>query len=551
MKIYDGTVNRDPVVPMGVASKQYVDAQILAGTTNLIIGQVYITNVTPTATGIVGAKEYVPDTVPANAVLTAASSDTVNVRVHIHAEGGVAFFSPSVTINGVNAVLTKSAVGASVDASRVYTGYADIVVSATGDTPINVVSSTGATAAGVVRMLAAGPAFSALVIGSLPGAQTEAKSGDVITVTGSVANDATYAEILASGAAASIAVLTLGAADSAGAGFKTVTGTFTVGSGTGSRTISARARNSFGTYGTTFGSSNSITLNQTYPTIGAISIAYPASQGALKGTESATVTATITNADTYSYTSSADLSVGSPTTYAAGKTVSRVSGTYVNGTNNYFISATKASNGATSTAQAAIKIANVAPTVAISISGNPSRLISSPAGQNYTVTITANQVLNSAPTLVASSGTWQGSWSGSGTTWTRTLRIADADLKGAQTFNTLTATGLANVVGSTITAGANYTVGGFVMRQITFAAFSQFEPIGTQVLDISKVTAKYSGAGSNLSLQNSTANVFQGFTITDAAGVYAPTGTHIFITDADFAGANTTGTLIVEVSEAA
>ena len=93
MKIYDGTVNRDPVVPMGVASKQYVDAQILAGTTNLIIGQVYITNVTPTATGIVGAKEYVPDTVPANAVLTAASSDTVNVRVHIHAEGGVAFFS--------------------------------------------------------------------------------------------------------------------------------------------------------------------------------------------------------------------------------------------------------------------------------------------------------------------------------------------------------------------------------------------------------------------------------------------------------------------------
>ena len=551
MKIFDGTVNRDPVLPLGVASKQYVDQVVVNGTSNLIIGQVYIRDIVPTGAGIVGSKLYVANTVPANAVLTEASSDNVNVRVRVHAEGGTAFFSPTVTVNGITATLTKAVVGANVDASRVYSGYADIVVAGTGDTPITVVSSTGATADGVVHMLAAGPALTTLSIGALPGAQTEAKAGDVVSITGTVDNAATYAEIIAGGAAASLVAVTLGATDSGGVGKKTITANFTVGAGTGAQAVSVRARNSFGTYGTTFVSSNTIVLNQTYPTIGAITIAYPATQGAIKSGETATVSSTITNANTYSYSASADLSVAAPTTYAASKTVTYVSGTYVNGTNNYTISATKASNGATSTANAAVKIANAAPTAAISISGSPSRLISSPAGQNYTVTITANQALNAAPSLVASSGTWTGSWTGSGTTWSRTLQITDAAAKGAQTFGTLVATGLANVSGSTITAGANYTVGGFVMRQVTFAAFSQHEAIGTAVTDISKVTAKYAGAGSNLTLQNSTANVFQGFTITNAAGTYNTTGNHIFITDAAFAGANTTGTLIVEVSEAA
>ena len=551
MKVYDGTVNRDPVVPMGIASKQYVDARILQGVQDLIIGQVYITDIVPTSTGIVGTKQYVAGTVPANAVLTEASSDTVNVRVRIHAEGGTTFFSPTVTVNGVTATLTKAAVGANLDASRVFTGYADIVVAATGDTPVEVVSSTGATASGVVHMLAAGPTFSTLTIGALPGVQTEAKAGDAVTVSGAVANDATYAEIIAGGAASALVSLTLGAADSAGPGLKTVTGTFIVGSGSGAQAVTVRARNSFGTYGTNFTSSNTITLNQTYPTIGSFTVTYPATQGALKNAETATVAATVTNANTYVYSSTADLSIASPTTYAASKTVTRVGGNYVNSGVNYTITATRAANGATTTASTLVKIANVAPTAAITISGNPSRLVSSAAGQSYTVVVTANQVLNSAPVLTASSGTWSGSWSGSGTTWSRTLVINDTHPKGAQTFSGLSVAGLANVVGNTITSGANYTVGGFTTRQITFAAFSQYEAIGTFVTDISKVTAKYAGAGSNLTLQNSTANVFQGFTIVDAAGNYDPTGGYIFITDADFAGSNTTGTLIVEVGEVA
>ena len=75
--------------------------------------------------------------------------------------------------------------------------------------------------------------------------------------------------------------------------------------------------------------------------------------------------------------------------------------------------------------------------------------------------------------------------------------------------------------------------------------------IGTSVVNIAKTTAKYAGAGSNLVLQGSTADAFQGYTITDEAGVYNTTGSYVFITDQAYAGANTSGTLMVEIEEVA
>lgn len=545
MKIYAAHASSDPTEDLGIATKQYVDNRLTSGLGSVVIGNVYITDVTPTSTGIVAQKVYDPNTIPANAVLTEATSDNANVTIKVFAEGGNAFYSPVVTINGVQATLTKIA----SDSSRVYTGVANIVLGA-GDTVINVVSSTGATCSATVHLAGAGPVINVLTIGALPGSQTEVKSGDVVQVSGVVPNDATYVEVIAGGASASISSLTLGAAGSGGANYKTFSGSFTVGSGTGVQTISARARNALGTYGTTVVSSNSITLNQTAPTIGTISIAYPVSQSALKGTEAATVTSTITNADSVSYTSSANLSVTAPSTYTAAKTVTRVSGGYVTGVNNYTITATKASNGAVSTRSAAIAIADTAPTAAITISGSPARLLSSAAGQSYTVTITANQSLLSAPSLSAPSGTWAGSWTGSGTTWTRSIVIKDTDTKGSFNFASLTLPNLAGVVGTTITSGSAYTIGGFVTRTLTFAAFSQIAAIGTNVMSIAKVTAKYTGASANLTLQNSTADVFQGFTITDADGTYNPTGAYLFITDQAYAGANTSGTLMVDIAEA-
>lgn len=536
---------------MDAVTKQYVDQAVQSGVGGAAQGGLFFTDVTPTSTGIVGSKQYAPNTVPANAVITEATTDTNNVTVTLYAEGGSAFFSPTVTITTVPAQ-AGGAVQATITANaadkRTFTATANLT-GITADTVITATSSANATATLVVKRAVAGPDVNVLQIGTLPGTQTEVKAGDIVSFTGRVPNSASYVEVIAGGASASIAVATVGAADSFGTGYREFNGTFTVSGLTGTQFITARARNSLGTYGNSLQSTNSVTLNQTYPTIGARTITYPATQSGLKGSETASVAATVTNADTVVYSTSADLSVANPTTYAASKTVTRVGGTYVYGVNNYTITATKASNGAVTTAQAAITIADAVPTCAITITGNPARLRSSPTGVDYTITVTASQRLNAAPNITPSSGTFQGSWAGSGTTWTRTLRIVDSNPKGAQTFSAAL-TNLANVAGTTITTGAAYTVGGFPTRTITFPAFARFAAIGTSVVDITKVTASYTGA-TVLTRYNDTDDHFQGFTIVNAQGQYDPTGSYLFISDAAFAGSNTTGTLQLDITEAA
>lgn len=553
MKIFQhATLSANPTEDFDAATKQYVDQAIQGGVGGAVTGGVFITNIAPTSTGIVGNKLYVANTVPANKVLTDATTDTDSVRVTIFAEGGGSFYSPIVTITTVPAqaggpivaTLTEDA-----NDKRAYNGYADLV-GITADTVVTATSSTNAVDDAIIHRAAAGPVTNFVTIGSLPGSQTEAKSGDVVTITGRVSNDANYAEIIAGGAAGALAVLTVGAADSFGTGFRSISGSFTVSGLSGSQSISARARNSLGTFGSALASTNSITLNQTYPTIGARTITYPSTQSGLKNTETATVAATVTNGDTVVYTSpGSELTITSPSTYASSKTVTRAGGTYNFGTNNYTITATKTSNAAVTVASSSVTIANTAPSAAITITGSPARLQSSAAGQDYTITVTATQRLNVAPSITPSSGTFQGSWVGGPQVWTRTLRIVDTDPKGSQTF-TASLTNLANVVGTTITAGSTYTVGGFPTRTITFAAFERYHAIGTTVGDITKVTASYTGAAS-LTRQTSTADVFQGFTIVDASGNYNANGGYLYISDAAFAGSNTTGTLQLDVTEAA
>lgn len=553
MKIFQhATLSDDPSFPMDVVNKRYVDnlvnqAGLASG------GGVFFTNIAPTSTGIVGSKAYVPNTVPSNRVITDGTTDTASVRVFLIAEGTGTFYSPTITIT-TEPVLTGTPMVVSLaeDANdkRFFSGFVDLTGINSGDYTVMATSSTSAVASIVVHRAGVGPVVSSVTIGALPGSQTEVKSGDVVQVSGVVPNAATYVEVVAGGAAGALSSLSLGIADTGGAGFKTFSGSFIVGSGAGAQSIQARARNSLGTYGTAITSSNTATLNQTYPTIGARTITYPATQSALKAAESATVTSTITNADTVSYAPSSDLSITNSSVYAATKTVTRVSGGYVVGTNNYTITATKTSNNAVTVATAQVSIANTAPTGAIAIVGTPARLQSTAAGSDYVIRITPSQTLLSAPALAASAGTWQGSWVNNAGVWQRTLRIVDADSKGAQTFNTLQATGLAGVVGSTISSGASYTIGGFPSRTITFSAFERYHAIGTAVTDITKVTASYTGA-SALTRYSDTGNYFQGFTIVDSSGNYSATGSYLFVSDAAFAGSNTAGTLQLDVIEAA
>ena len=551
MKIYQSSVTTDPVLAQEIATKNYVDKQIVAA--QGIVGGVFITDISPTAGGIVGAKQFVPNTVPANRVVTDATADTQAVRVTVVAEGGSSFYSPTVTVTTSPAQAAgERTVALSEDQydKRMFTGFVDLT-GITADTIVTVRSSTGAVAQATIHVAEVGPAVSEVTIGALPGTQTEAKNNDLVTVSGTVANTATYAEVIAGGAAKAVVSMALGNDNSGGPGRKSFTGTFAVHqTNSGEQRVTVRARNALGTYGANLASANSITLNQTFPTIGARTVTYPAGQSALKGSETATIAANITNADSAAYTASGDLAVTAPNTMATTKTVTRVSGGYVTGVQNYTITATKASNAAVTVATAAVTIADTAPTAAISIVNNPARLTSTPAGRDYVVRITPSQVLNATPALEASSGTWQGAWTNSGGVYSRTLRVTDADIDGPQTFSGLVLTNQANVVGGTITAGASYVVGGFVKRTLVFAPFSQVSAIGTNITDFSKVTAQYTGS-SVLTRRGDTSQFFAGFTITNADGTYNPNGGYLFLTDADFAGSNTTGSLQVDIEEAA
>lgn len=539
-----------PVDDDDLANKKFVDqAMVTAG----IVGSIFATDISPTATGIVGSKVYESNTIPANKVIIEGQTDTPNVRVSFVAEGAAAFYSPVVTVHTVPArVGFPKAATLTEDTydKRLFNGVVDIT-GVTEDCTVTLNSSSGAVAVTVVKAAPPGPSMNSVLIGALPGSQTEVKTNDVVAVSAKVQNTATYAEIIQTGASGSAVALTLGAADSGGAGFKTATGNFTVGAGTGAQSVVARARNALGTYGTNVQSTNTVTLNQTAPTIASRVIAYPSTQTALKGSETATITAAVSNADTVAYTAT-NLTVTNPNTYASVKTVTRNGGTYVTGTPNYTITATKNSNGAVTVATANVSIADAAATATIAIVGTPARLISSvPSGEVYVVQITPNQTLSAAPSLTASSGTWEGSWTLSAGKWSRNLRIVDADIDGAQTFSGLSMNGLANVNGTTITSGASYAVGGFKRRSITFPAFTQYAAIGTAITDFTKVTARYGGTADDLTRRSDTTQFTAGFTIVNSAGAYNPNGTHLFITDAAFAGSNTSGSLTLEIEEVA
>lgn len=499
----------------------------------------FVADIVPSGSGIVAQKVYAP-TVPANKLLVSAVSDTENVRVTVLAQGAL-FLAPNVTVNGT-AIANFTAVAGGND---LFQGTADIVMSESGD--ITVESDTGATYTVTLTVATEGPVISTATIGAYPGSQTEAKAGDVMPITGVVANGAVSIAVANSGAAASGNISTFGANDSAGAGFKTFSGTFVVANRTGSQAVSLTAQNALGTDGAVKVSDNSITLNQAVPTISTISVNYPNGQAALTIGDTAQVSATVTGADSVSYSFSAagqDASITDPEVYAVSKDVTLNNGTYF-ATNNYTVTATKASNGAVATRQGIIKIAEAAATATISILGNPSRLRSSEAGNAYTLRVQPNQELASEPVVVLAAGEFSGNWSFAGGVYSRQVLIRDSDARGVTAVDA-TLTNLANAESP---ANGNFTIGGFVERAITFDAFARFMAIGTSVVDFTKVRARYNGQGTDLTRRSDTTDVAAAFTIVNSGGVFDANGTHLFLNDAAFAGSNTSGTLQVLVEE--
>jgi len=344
---------------------------------------------------------------------------------------------------------------------------------------------------------------SANFIGSYPGSQTELKAGDTMQIN--VVTDVSITEIIWD----NVGALTAGSYVASGTN-NTFTATI-ANRGTSPQLLGftlrvkkATGSTSLDYISTVHGSvelTDVVKLNNLYPSISIPSVLYPTGQSAIKSLEDASVNNTVTNYDTISYVSSnGELTIENPSTYETVKKVTYLSGTYNITTNNFSITANRAANNATTGPNSTVVwIANTPVTLSVS---NPAPRLRSggndgTSAQSHTITISSDQRLLAAPTLVKDTGgTWLGggfTWSAAATSFTRSLQVHDNDTKATYNWGAIAGTNLAGIVTTTNSGTTNYTLGGFVQRTITLAAFGWQANINVEVSDYSKLSSTGSG----------------------------------------------------------
>jgi hypothetical protein len=384
---------------------------------------------------------------------------------------------------------------------------------------------------------------------SYPGAQTEFKNADTVSVYWTADKPVYTIQVQAGNGFASQTVSGIGGATS---GTFTATTNYT-GTSQQKSYITIRAANAAAAYGSYVSSwptsptggtegLNWMYANDLAPSFSFVSIVYPGSQGALKNSETADVSVTVTNFDTISYTSpGSEISIPSSTTYASTKTVTRIGGTYNISTNNFQIFATRAANNKSNTYNNVVKIANVAATC--TVTEPATRLRSggndSTSEQSHVITATFNQQMvgaihisgSSTPSVsnsqYANSGWTTTSWGGGTSVFTRTFKVHDDDSKGSYSWtvgaSAYIGVNLAAIQTTTFNGDSSYTLGGFVSRDVSFSVFSQDANINVAVVDYSKVTAGIWTASGNASVKMSTqgdqTNTVEGYTIGTSIGV--------------------------------
>lgn len=503
--------------------------QTTAAITTNAGGWMVVSNAVPNGAGTVSSKVFQD---AGNTVLRSFVSSTATVTLTVKAS------YPLVVVNGVTATLTNAADGGH------YSGNVNVTISGSA-IPLSLTLPNGAPGAfsdSIAVTVNTPPVITSLSFtGSYPGAQTELKAGDTFQVSGTTDKPAT-----------SVQVSNFEAGISQTISFASTTSfsvTITIADrGTTAQAQHARmaAGDSTGAYGATSDTSNTVILNNLYPTLTFGTITYPASQGGLKNSETATVAVTTANLDSIIFDSpNGDLSVTAPTTIGSPKAVTRIAGSYNVSTNNFRGVATRNANAAVTTTQGVVNIANVAAVITVATpaarlrsGGNDGTTL-----QSHTITLTSDQQLFVAPTLNAgASGTFTGAWAGGPTVYTRTFQVHDNDVKGTYSWAGLSATNLAGIVTSSITTGASYVLGGFVARNLTFAAFSQTTSMGVAVTTYSKLTATIFTATNQPALLNATQGNHSSIANTYTVDSIGTNPTTVYWNDAAAASSNSSGT---------
>ena len=334
----------------------------------------------------------------------------------------------------------------------------------------------------------------------------------------------------------------------------------------GDQTASFKAKNNFNTQSDKFTTTDTAKLNNgSAPFVTISSISYPASQQAIKNTESAVISNNVSNYDSITYSSpNNQLTISNPNTFELNKNADYLNGGYNvkndGGQNNIKISATKTSNGITSGDQDVVNIANTA--LSLSINNLASKLISSPSGNSDQFSMLSNQLMLSTPSLststlqtnpsqltINSSGTEKNSNS-------FTITAKDVDTKGTFSWQ-VSAFNLANIETTSISTGPTYKLEGFSSRTISASPNSLgagLSDIGTTVSNPSNVSFENISEGGTapnggtIYTYKSYADGFQlsnaidennNFTVCNSSGVTDSNGSFVFNLDKLNRSANT------------
>ena len=464
-------------------------------------GSIFITYVDPSGgIGNVGDRVYeTPGQVRGNTALISCSTTTQNVLVDIYALQGRTRFKPKLYITGQE--IPSSLVLRNED--RPVFLVSNFGVNLNNATSLRVDHEDGAHHTISIAQDAPPQITSAYFFGGYPTspAQTELKHNDTFNFT--VNSDV---------AIVAIQIYDFGAAKTATHNFAATTSKNIIitiadrGNTTQNLGVKLRVQKANGSWSSDYLTSNygstdgihTVKLNNLYPLISIGAITYPVGQQALKDSESATVSNTVSYFNTILYSSpNGDLgTISNSSTYETSKTVTRAAGNYNINTNNFIIQATRTANNAVTTnSSTVVKIANTPAQLTVSVPAARLRTGGNDgtSAQSYTVTITATQQLLSAPTLsVPAGGGTLGSFGGSTTTWTATLsNINDVLIKQTYTWGAISATNLAGKVVTTITTGPTYVIGGFVKRKVTVTAFSNTATVNTSVSNNTKLIATW------------------------------------------------------------
>ena len=455
-----------------------------------INGGVWFSDMDPqNVTDNVGNKVFSSD----GRVLDSCQTSTQDVTLSILALPGDTNYKPVITIGSNNVTISE------LSDRPVFTGTIDLSLNSVSI--LRVDHEDGASDILNITYDTPPSIQTAIFTGGYPGSQTELKENDIYSVRITTDINIIAYEIQNYGA---LKVVSETAVSS--------TNDFIInnlliddeGDSTQDLGFRIRVKKSTGTWSDWFTSSdagsvdgtNTVKLNNTYPSVSVGSVTYPATQQALKASESATVSNTVTNANTYSYTSpGSQLNITNSTTYETSKSVTRNGGTYNISSNNFTLSATRTANNATSSDSGVIWIADTNATIAIS---SPSRMIS---GGNdgttigaHTVTITSTQRLLTTASVTLANVANAGAWASSSTfstsnyiTYNNTLNVDDDDDKGTFTWVAFTATNLAGQTVSSNTGQTQYILGGFKSRTVNVLAFGTSVQINVEVSDYSKV----------------------------------------------------------------